>query len=128
MIPSKTKGVTEGGTFLGYVEPICVPGADSGRQGDLEETCTCSRVICVGRSGSVQHPWREDLRIPGTNWHGGRDLPVATGASCEPGQASVLRELEGAGLHVIERSFDPGETIYAPGDPDARLYFLIGGA
>jgi hypothetical protein len=37
----------------------------------------------------------------GTNWHGGQDLPVATGASPEPAQASVLRELEGAGLRGI---------------------------
>lgn len=40
---------------------------------------------------------------------------------------SVLREIEGAGLRLIERSFDPAETIYTPGDPDDRLYFLLSG-
>lgn len=78
--------------------------------------------------GVFNTPFERRSTDPGTNWHGGRDLPVATGASPEPAQASILRELEGAGLRVIERSFDPGETIYAPGDPDDRLYFLLGGA
>jgi CRP/FNR family transcriptional regulator, global nitrogen regulator len=38
-----------------------------------------------------------------------------------------VEELEGAGLRVAERRFWARETIYAPGDPDGHLYFLLEG-
>lgn len=50
----------------------------------------------------------------------------AVGALESP-DASVLREIEGASLRTVERVFKPGETMYAPGDLDDRLYFLLSG-
>lgn len=55
-------------------------------------------------------------------------LPIPKIDALEPPPVSILQELEGAGLRVIERSYGAGETIYAPGDPDDRLYFLLSGA
>ena len=38
-----------------------------------------------------------------------------------------VEELAGGGLRVAERRFGARETIYAPGDPDGHLYFLLEG-
>lgn len=45
----------------------------------------------------------------------------------EAPQARILREFEEASLRLIERRFDPGDTIYAAGEPDDKLYFLLSG-
>ena len=42
-------------------------------------------------------------------------------------QARILREFEEASLQMVERRFGPGDCIYAAGDPDDRLYFLLSG-
>ena len=42
--------------------------------------------------------------------------------------AFVLSSLEGAGVPVSERRLEVGATIYARGDPDRHLYFLVEGA
>ena len=39
-----------------------------------------------------------------------------------------VEDFERAGLRVVERRFAPKDTIFAPGDPDDQLYFLISGA
>ena len=38
-----------------------------------------------------------------------------------------LEDLEEAGLRTVERRFSPKDTIFAPGDPDDQLYFLLSG-
>jgi CRP/FNR family transcriptional regulator, global nitrogen regulator len=38
-----------------------------------------------------------------------------------------LREFESAGLRIVERRFNPRDTIFTPGDPDDQLYFLLSG-
>jgi CRP-like cAMP-binding protein len=38
-----------------------------------------------------------------------------------------VEDLAGADLRVAERRFGARETIYAPGDPDGQLYFLLDG-
>jgi CRP/FNR family transcriptional regulator, global nitrogen regulator len=39
-----------------------------------------------------------------------------------------LDDFEKAGLRVVERRFEPKDTIFTPGDPDDQLYFLLSGA
>ena len=46
----------------------------------------------------------------------------------EAPQARILREFEDASLRLIERRFHPGDTVYAAGDPDDKLYFLLSGS
>lgn len=70
----------------------------------------------IGRSRSAPHTTRYEAK---------GELS-AVGPPESPA-TSILQEVEGAGLRVIERSFGPAETIYAPGDPDDRLYFLLSG-
>src|SRR3712207_1844178 len=38
-----------------------------------------------------------------------------------------LETFEAAGLRTVERRFYPKDTIFAPGDPDDQLYFLLEG-
>ena len=38
-----------------------------------------------------------------------------------------LEDFEEAGLRVVERRFGPKDIIFAPGDPDDQLYFLLSG-
>ncbi|MGI8650421.1 MAG: Crp/Fnr family transcriptional regulator [Rubrobacter sp.] len=38
-----------------------------------------------------------------------------------------LEDFERAGLRTIERKFGPKDTVFAPGDPDDQLYFLLSG-
>jgi CRP/FNR family transcriptional regulator, global nitrogen regulator len=38
-----------------------------------------------------------------------------------------LKDLEKAGLRTVDRRFDPKDEIFAPGDPDDELYFLLEG-
>src|SRR5215212_2898784 len=45
----------------------------------------------------------------------------------EAPQARILREFEEASLRLVERRFHPGDTVYATGDPDDKLYFLLSG-
>jgi CRP-like cAMP-binding protein len=55
------------------------------------------------------------------NRHGEPHAPTA-------GQPYLwVEELSGADLRVAERRFGARETIYAPGDPDGQLYFLLEG-
>src|ERR671910_1856218 len=39
-----------------------------------------------------------------------------------------LDDFESAGLRMVERRFEPKDTIFTPGDPDDQLYFLLSGA
>ena len=39
----------------------------------------------------------------------------------------VLEDFEGAGIRVANRRFAAKDTIFAPGDPDDQLYFLLEG-
>src|SRR5215211_2376916 len=39
-----------------------------------------------------------------------------------------LDDFERVGLRVVERRFEPKDTIFTPGDPDDQLYFLLSGA
>jgi CRP/FNR family transcriptional regulator, global nitrogen regulator len=48
-------------------------------------------------------------------------------AATTPPEGFDLQEFEQAGLRVVERRFDPKDTIFAPGDPDDQLYFLLSG-
>ena len=38
-----------------------------------------------------------------------------------------LDDFEEVGLRTVERRFSPKDTIFAPGDPDDQLYFLLSG-
>src|SRR5918992_2977869 len=38
-----------------------------------------------------------------------------------------LEDFERAGIRVVERRFKAKDTIFAPGDPDGQLYFLLEG-
>jgi CRP/FNR family transcriptional regulator len=38
-----------------------------------------------------------------------------------------LEDFERAGIRVVERRFEAKDTIFAPGDPDDQLYFLVEG-
>ena len=42
-------------------------------------------------------------------------------------QGFGLRDFENAGIRVVERRFKAKDTIFAPGDPDDQLYFLVEG-
>ena len=42
-------------------------------------------------------------------------------------QGFGLEDFERAGIRVVERRFAPKDTIFAPGDPDDQLYFLLKG-
>ncbi|WP_119068961.1 Crp/Fnr family transcriptional regulator [Rubrobacter indicoceani] len=48
-------------------------------------------------------------------------------AATSPPDGFSLEDFERAGLRVIERKFRPKDTIFAPGDPDDQLYFLLSG-
>lgn len=48
-------------------------------------------------------------------------------AATSPPDGFSLDDFEKAGLRTIERKFKPKDTIFAPGDPDDQLYFLISG-
>ena len=43
------------------------------------------------------------------------------------GQPIFASRIAGAGVRVAERRFGARDTIYAPGDPDGQLYFLLEG-
>jgi CRP/FNR family transcriptional regulator, global nitrogen regulator len=45
----------------------------------------------------------------------------------EAPQARILQEFEEASLRLVERRLHPGDTVYAAGDPDDKLYFLRSG-
>ena len=42
-----------------------------------------------------------------------------------PSQHLGLEDFERAGVRVAERRFGEKDTIFAPGDPDGQLYFLL---
>src|SRR5688500_7622499 len=44
-----------------------------------------------------------------------------------PSQHLGLEDFERAGVRVAERRFGEKDTIFAPGDPDGQLYFLLEG-
>jgi CRP-like cAMP-binding protein len=44
-----------------------------------------------------------------------------------PSQHLGLEDFERAGVRVVERSFGARDMIFAPGDPDGQLYFLLEG-
>src|SRR5215207_10535749 len=44
-----------------------------------------------------------------------------------PSQHLGLEDFERAGVRVAERRFGARDTIFAPGDPDGQLYFLLEG-
>lgn len=48
-------------------------------------------------------------------------------AATSPPQGFGLEDFEKAGIRVIERRFEAKDTIFAPGDPDEQLYFLLEG-
>ena len=59
----------------------------------------------------------------------GRDsVPVKQPPLRDPPAAVVLSRLEGAVVPVIERRYGSGKRIYAEGDPDGGLRFVLSGA
>ena len=68
---------------------------------------------------------RRSLRATGRK--GGRGSSDEDQGIPDPAQASVLREIERAGLRVVERGFRPGDEAYTPGDAADSLYFLLSG-
>ncbi|BBL78287.1 transcriptional regulator [Rubrobacter xylanophilus] len=48
-------------------------------------------------------------------------------AASSPPEGFDLKDFEEAGLRVVERRFAPKDLIFAPGDPDDQLYFLLSG-
>ena len=57
--------------------------------------------------------------------HAGIPTGIPTGVA--PSGHLDLEDFERAGVRVVERGFRAGDLIFAPGDPDGQLYFLIGG-
>jgi CRP/FNR family transcriptional regulator, global nitrogen regulator len=49
-----------------------------------------------------------------------------TSTTTEVGELDLAR-LENAGVRVAERRYGAGDLIFAPGDPDGQLYFLLDG-
>jgi CRP/FNR family transcriptional regulator, global nitrogen regulator len=49
-----------------------------------------------------------------------------TSSIMEVGELNLAR-LENAGVRVAERRYSAGDLIFAPGDPDGQLYFLLDG-
>ncbi len=52
---------------------------------------------------------------------------VATPAVTADSRHLVLEDFERAGIRAVERRFAARDTIFAPGDPDDQLYFLLEG-
>jgi CRP-like cAMP-binding protein len=52
---------------------------------------------------------------------------VATSSSPTDSRHLVLEDFEGAGVRVAERRFAAKDMIFAPGDPDDQVYFLLEG-
>src|SRR5215204_4094639 len=52
---------------------------------------------------------------------------VATSPVAADLQHLVREDFEGAGILVAERRFAAKDMIFAPGDPDGQLYFLLEG-
>jgi len=52
---------------------------------------------------------------------------VATSPPPTDSRHLVLEDFEGAGIRVAERRFAAKDMIFAPGDPDDQVYFLLGG-
>ncbi|MGH3086990.1 MAG: Crp/Fnr family transcriptional regulator [Rubrobacteraceae bacterium] len=48
-------------------------------------------------------------------------------AATGPPAGFDLEDFERAGLRTVQRNFGPKDMIFAPGDPDDQLYFLISG-
>src|SRR5919199_2827946 len=72
-------------------------------------------------------PLAKNLLAPGLPRGDDQASPDATG-NIGISQAFILREFERASLRLVERRFETGDVIYAPGDSDDRLYFLLSGA
>jgi CRP-like cAMP-binding protein len=54
--------------------------------------------------------------------------PAGTPMTAVASRHLSLEDLEEAGIRVTERYFTTKDMIFAPGDPDGQLYFLIEGA
>ena len=52
---------------------------------------------------------------------------VATSLSPTDSRPLGLEDFEGAGIRVAERRFAAKDMIFAPGDPDDQVYFLLSG-
>ena len=52
---------------------------------------------------------------------------VATSPSSTDSRHLVLEDFEGAGIRVAERRLAAKDLIFAPGDPDDQVYFLLEG-
>ena len=52
---------------------------------------------------------------------------VGASATARAPQYLDLEDFQGAGVPVAERRFGAKDLIFAPGDPDGQLYFLLGG-
>jgi CRP/FNR family transcriptional regulator, global nitrogen regulator len=52
---------------------------------------------------------------------------VATSPSSRDSRHLVLEDFEGAGIRVAERRLAAKDMIFAPGDPDDQVYFLLEG-
>jgi CRP/FNR family transcriptional regulator len=52
---------------------------------------------------------------------------VSVSATITPSQYLGLQDFENAGVRVAERGFRAKDLIFAPGDPDGQLYFLLEG-
>lgn len=76
--------------------------------------------------GNAIHSLGGSRRRGGQNPTGGWGFPE-TGSTPEPPQVPLLREIEGAGLRVVERRYRPGDEVYTPGDPADSLHFLLSG-
>ena len=68
---------------------------------------------------------RGSRRAGGMN--GARGASGGAEGAPDSAQASLLRELERAGLRVVERAYRPGDEVYTPGDAADSLYFLFSG-
>ena len=56
-----------------------------------------------------------------------RERPFGSSADAAPPGYIGLQDLEEAGIKLAERRLGARDLVYAPGDPDGRLYFLLEG-
>ena len=83
-------------------------------------------LYAAALAGVMASPFGGGRSLRASGRSGGRG-PSDAGGAPESAQASVLRELEKAGLRVVERLYRPGDEVYTPGDAADSLYFLISG-
>ena len=86
-----------------------------------------SVLYAAAFAGVLASPFGGGRRSLGVSGRRGTRGNSAPEGAPEPAQASLLREIERAGLRVVERGYRPGDEAYTPGDAADSLFFLLSG-